>query len=208
ALEQIPYYNGASLLSSLVTMSLIDHFAPKFQFKETHSIHIHASEASIMNAILTHQATHDPLIRQMLALRQLPNRLWQKISLQPNDAPPFGIDSFTILGQDHHKELALGLIGQFWRPSFGLIRPGTAAAFHAFEQKGMAKLVLSYRLECLDPIRPEVRLTTQTRIACPDLGSQILCGLYWLMIRPGSGLIRRRLLRNIKRQVEATEPKR
>lgn len=184
-------------------MSLIDYYAPRFQFSETHKIHIFGSEATIMNAILTHQATQDPLVRKMLSLRTLPDRLLQKITFQSDEAPPFGIDSFTVLGQNHHKELAMGLIGQFWRPGFGLIRPGTAVAFHAFEQKGVAKLVLNYRLECIDPIKQEVCLTTQTRIFCPDLGSQILFGCYWLAIRIGSGIIRRRLLRNIKRQVEA-----
>ncbi len=190
-------------MSVSFAMSLIDYYAPRFQYRETHRIHIYAPEAKIMNAILTHQAINDPLVRNMLSLRTLPSRLWQKISLGTAETSSFGIDSFTVLGQDHHKELALGLIGRFWRPGFGLIRPGTAAAFHAFEQKGVAKLVMSYRLECVDPVKQEICLTTQTRIFCPDLGSQFWCGFYWLSIRLGSGIIRRRLLRNIKRQVEA-----
>ncbi|MBP6561981.1 MAG: hypothetical protein KA214_00740 [Neisseriaceae bacterium] len=184
-------------------MSLIDYYAPRFQFRETHKIHIFAPEAKIMNAILTHEATHDPLIQKMLSLRALPDRLWQKMGFQPNDEPPFGMDTFTVLGQDHHKELALGLIGKFWRPDFGLIRPGSAAAFHAFDKKGVAKLVMNYRLEPINPMKQEIRLTTETRIYCPDFASYLLCGGYWLLIRIGSGFIRRRILNNIKRQVEA-----
>lgn len=190
-------------MSTLVAMSLIDYYAPRFQYSETHKIHIYGSEAKIMNAILTHQATHDPLIQKMLSLRALPDALWQKLSFQRSEEPSFSMDSFTVLGQNHHKELVFGLIGKFWRPDFGLIRPGTAAAFYAFEKKGVAKLVLNYRLNSIDPIKQEVCLSTQTRIVCPDFGSWLFCGGYWLLIRLGSGMIRRRMLKNIKKQVES-----
>lgn len=184
-------------------MSLIDYYAPRFQFQETHKIHIFASEAKIMNTILTHEATHDPLIQKMLVLRALPELMAKKLGFSSKEQAPFGMDSFTVLGQDHHKELAFGLIGKFWRPSFGLIRPNSAADFYAFHHRGVAKLVLNYRLECVNPLKQEVCLTTQTRIYCPDLSSLIFCSAYWLAIRLGSGFIRRRMLKNIKHQAEA-----
>ena len=41
------------------------------------------------------------------------------------------------------------------------------------------------------------RLTTRTRIWCGDEASRRRFNLYWLLIRPASGLIRRRLLRRV-----------
>ena len=48
------------------------------------------------------------------------------------------------------------------------------------------------------------RLVTETRVQCLDAASSRRFGLYWVVVRPFSGLIRRAMLRAVAR--EATRP--
>jgi hypothetical protein len=45
-------------------------------------------------------------------------------------------------------------------------------------------------------------LVTETRVFCPDRASLLKFTPYWLLIRPVSGLIRRRILSSIKQMSE------
>jgi len=65
----------------------------------------------------------------------------------------------------------------------------------------------------LDRARPKVafdfrleggELSTETRVAGTDAHARRRFGLYWLAIRPGSGLIRREWLRAIERRARAS----
>ena len=46
------------------------------------------------------------------------------------------------------------------------------------------------------------RLTTETRVLCADAGSRRRFRVYWAVVRPGSGLIRRMMLRAVRREAE------
>jgi hypothetical protein len=75
--------------------------------------------------------------------------------------------------------------------------PG-AAAFENFNQPGHAKLVMTYIAE---PLPGGTRLTTITRVACPDDATRRRFAPYWYLIRPASGFIRMRALRRIRAMV-------
>ncbi len=47
-------------------------------------------------------------------------------------------------------------------------------------------------------------LSTETRVSATDAGTRGRFGLYWLVIRVGSGLIRGDLLRAVARRAEGT----
>jgi len=47
------------------------------------------------------------------------------------------------------------------------------------------------------------RLTTITRVACPDAATRRRFAPYWYLIRPASGFIRGRALRRVKKMVES-----
>jgi hypothetical protein len=87
------------------------------------------------------------------------------------DEPRFGMKNFTLLARDE-TSLILGLIGRFWRPSFGLLPVADAREFLAFEQGGVARLVMSF--SATPDGAGGVRLITQTRVYCPDWRSLVL----------------------------------
>lgn len=116
--------------------------------------------------------------------------------------PPFGMSNFTLIDVAEGEEAVLGLAGQFWRLDYGQDIIADASAFLRFEAAGAAKLAPNYAVEPLDGQR--TRLTTETRVYCIDAQARRHFTPYWYVIRLVSGLIRRRMLANIKR--EATTP--
>jgi hypothetical protein len=69
----------------------------------------------------------------------------------------------------------------------------------AFAEPGWVKVGFDLVLE---PTGDGTRLTTETRVTATDPRTRARFGRYWLVIRAGSGLIRRDMLRAIARRAE------
>jgi len=176
---------------------LIDHYVPVWQFAERHEILVDIAPALLLDVATRPSVTDDPWMRLFIRLREFPARLLSRLGLrgQLDDQPPFGLANFLLLGRDDDREIAFGLLGKFWRPDYGLITVPNPEAFHRFSEPGVAKLVLNMSAEIMGDGR--VRLATETRIFCNNRKSTLCFTPYWWLIRPVSGLIRRRLLARI-----------
>ncbi|MDN6856642.1 DUF2867 domain-containing protein [Pseudomonas sp. CAN2814] len=175
---------------------------PEFQFAERHSLAMRATPAQVLDAVSQLTAEHDPLVQRFLQIREAPARLALRLGLRNALAqrPRFGLHEFTLLGRTGDSEIAYGLIGRFWRSDFGLRPCADGESFQRFAESGTARLILHFSCEPGER-EGEVRVQTETRVHCPDRRSRLLFTPYWLAIRPVSGLIRRRLLRDIQRRV-------
>ena len=184
-------------------MATPDDFLPRYQFFESHEGSVAAPPKPVLDAAATLEDRDDALVRALLTLRELPARIAGALGLPGalKDEPRFGIKNFTLLARDE-TSLVLGLVGRFWRPSFGLLPIADAQEFLAFEQGGVARLVMSF--SATPDGAGGVRLITQTRVYCPDRASLAAFTPYWLLIRGASGLIRRRMLAAIRRKAEAS----
>jgi hypothetical protein len=177
-------------------MSSIDEFLPAYQFSERHSRRVASDPLTILDAVASYRPDADPLFKVMIGLREFPMRLLRRSA----DAPrPFGLHNFTLLGRTEEATV-YGLIGQFWKMDYGLHPLADGDAFKAFRQQGIAKLVLGFAVQR----QPDglTLLATETRVYCPDRASRLKFTPYWLLIRPVSGLIRRRILSSIKQASE------
>lgn len=177
-------------------MELMNLYLPRYQFAEEHSLYVPASPARVIDAANQPEVIDDPIARRLIALRELPNRLAGRLGFASTlqQRPAFGLANFTPLGRDGESELAFGLAGRFWQSDYGLVTLADAPAFAALDATGLAKLVLNFTT------RPEgqgTRLTTRTRVWCGDDAARRRFTAYWMLIRPASGLIRRRLLRRV-----------
>lgn len=177
-------------------MKLINRYLPEYQFAEEHSRYIPAPPARVLDAIGHPDVLDDPVARILIALREIPNRLAGRLGFASNlhHRPSFGIANFTFLGRDDDRELAYGLAGRFWQSDYGLVTVADAAAFSAVNSSGIAKLVMNFTAEAEGS---GTRLTTRTRVCCGDDATRRSFNPYWLLIRPASGLIRRRLLKRV-----------
>jgi hypothetical protein len=186
-------------------MSLIDRYVPTFSFNELHALVIDAPSEAILSAVLAYRPEKDPFFRVMIGLRELPARIAGAVrGTHPLPKRAFGMDDFTILEQDD-REVVFGLIGQFWRPDFGLAEVPDGAAFSAFDTARFVKLALNFSITPQSDRR--LQLMTETRAFCPDPYSKRKLMLYWYAVRPISGLIRGRILASIKRSSEAMLPR-
>lgn len=180
-------------------MRLIDHYLPSYQFRERHTLVVSVSPNALMDAVLQPGTTEDPWARRFTQLRELPDRLFGLAGVRSGllHRPAFGVDEFMPLGRDGERELALGLIGRFWRADYGLVRlPHAPERFKDFVEPGIAKLVLNFSTQALPNGR--TLLATETRVQCVDRAALRRFTPYWWLIRPVSGLIRRRLLARVR----------
>lgn len=177
-------------------MQRLDHYLPDYQFQETHSRIIAATPERVIDAAEAYRPESDPFFRRMILLRELPMRL---LGRQQNRAP-FGLQDFTRL-QRQDSQLVYGLAGRFWQSDYGLVSIADGAAFRDFDRPGIARLALGFSAIALD--NGTCRLTTETRVYCPDRASRVRFAPYWYVIRPVSGLIRQRILAGIKSIAES-----
>ncbi|MDM0023155.1 hypothetical protein [Variovorax saccharolyticus] len=180
-------------------MQLIETYMPTFQFRERHALIADASPAALLDAALLPGATDDSWAKAFIRLRELPDRLFGSFGASSGLAQraAFGIDDFMYLGREADRELAFGLVGRFWQRDYGLVtlaRP--EQQFASYFEPGLAKLVLNFSTETLPG--GQTRLATETRVHCVDSAALRRFTPYWWLIRPVSGLIRRRLLARIR----------
>jgi hypothetical protein len=98
-----------------------------------------------------------------------------------------------VVAERPPEEMVIGLVGRFWTPRGDLARRPTAESFRAGPPPGQALAGWNFTVED--------RGRTETRVWCaPD--ALLKFRLYWLLVRPGSGLIRHAMLRAIRRRAE------
>ena len=172
-------------------------FLPGYNFHERHqSGPIRASAEAILDAVAAYDMRGDPLSNAFMTLRELPGKFFPaNKSREPQAA--FGVHTFTPLDRQPDR-LTYGLTGRFWRPDMGIIPLRDVHKFFAFNEPGVARLVLHFQLL---PAGDDWRLQTETFINCPDNATRLKLLPYWLLIRTASGIIRKRTLSAIQRQL-------
>jgi hypothetical protein len=181
---------------------LIDEFMPIYDVSEYHEIRIRAPIDRVYDALRTTDLGTSFVVRLLLRLRALPD-LFSRQRRRHESRIDFGSllkNGFVLLGENPPNEIALGLVGRFWTAAGGTCRLSSPAEFSDFEQGGYAKAVWNFSL--VEEGADETRLATETRVLCLDEGSRWLFRLYWSVIAPFSGLIRREVLRAIRKASE------
>ena len=177
---------------------LIDSFAPNPDAVETHRIAINASPEAVYRALWTADLGSSLVIKFLLALRALPEFFLHPGKPLPHDRRitlPTLIDAgFGLLAEQPGKEIVLGVIGRFWRPT-GNLSPFNRADFDAPVPAGFARAVWNFHVE---GVNDRTTLTTETRVICGDRSSRRKFRAYWFFVRPFSGLIRRLMLRAVR----------
>lgn len=179
-------------------MHLHEKYLPRHHFSERHALDIAAPQSRVMTAARDFRPDGDSLFKYAIAARELPMRALHRLQGRTDPLQPsFGMDNFTPLEQRGDQELVLGLAGKFWQTDYGQARIADGPSFLAFNAQGAAKLVLSFVAQPLNATH--TRLVTETRVFCLDAEARRRFTPYWYLIRPVSGLIRRRMLNAIGR---------
>jgi hypothetical protein len=178
---------------------LIDDFLPSYDVRERHRIKIHAPVEKVYDAVRRLDISQTRLSMLLFRLRGIPAGSFAPSCFTLDD---FLKMRFILLGEKPNEELLLGLVGRFWTAS-GELRRLDAEGFRGFDEPGYAKAVWNFSLAGRSD--GSVLLETETRVYCLDQASRRRFRLYWLLVGPFSGLIRREVLQAIKRSAEKTE---
>jgi uncharacterized protein YndB with AHSA1/START domain len=175
-------------------MLTLDDLVPAPHFRERHERRIAAPPAAVWEALHEVWLADLAVSRALMAIRLLgrPTRMVSGRFLEDGPVP--------VLAADPERAIVAGGVMQPWKITGG-DAPHTldAAGLRAFGRPGWVKTGVDFVLE---PSACGTRLTTETRVAATDARTRARFGLYWLLIRAGSGVIRRELLRAVARRAE------
>lgn len=149
-----------------------------------------AAHQDVFNAVEEMDLTDSTVARALMALWRIPAR----IILDEVRDRHMSVRDFLQLVREPPTELVRGLIGG--APALEHRGGVSAETFRMFAEPGYIKLVWGFHL--LAENNGDVRVVTETRVQCTDGETQRWFRLYWWVIRPWSGLIRKRLLASIK----------
>ena len=184
---------------------LLDDYIPFYDVGEHHEIMVRARPENIYPAFWQVDLSRSGLVKLLFEIRMIPSRLafWadrpKKNTLKIEDLLDVG---FILLAEDKPRELVLGLVGRFWKP-VPKIRDVPPEKFQDFNEHGYGKIGWNLFLEEAD--QGIMRVITQTRVRCLGLRPLMRFLPYWLAIRPFSGLIRKKMLIDIKQMAEEAE---
>ena len=174
--------------------TLLDSVLPEFQFSERHHTWVDASPEAALAAAREVSLADMPLARLLMRFRGMRTLargpLWEQLLA----------GGFVGLGETPGHEVLAGAIGQMWKLSGGHApKVASAVEFAAFNQPGYAKAAMNLSVR---DINGRCELVTETRVFAIDAAARRAFSRYWLLIRPGSGIIRRVWLRAAKRRAE------
>ncbi|MDR0784248.1 MAG: hypothetical protein LBE83_10895 [Propionibacteriaceae bacterium] len=182
----------------------LDYYLPTYQYSDRYETVIQASPERVYEALQAVSLNESKITRFLLGLRTIfsPSQ-WrapadvEELSLTERTAG--GDDLMTLLEEVKNRELVLGFAGKFWRPIPKIVPFTCAEEFLAYAEPGNAKSAWNL---LITPTDGQTTLSTETRILLLG-GESKFFGVYWAIIKPFSGLIRKQLLHSVKQRAES-----
>ena len=187
--------------------TLLDDLIPRYDARSRHAIRIAASPARVYEVARRMDLGSPMVVRILMGIRAAP--AWLAARLRGGSASAaeqvtrrrVGAGAFTLLAEAPGEEFVLGIMGRFWSPTGGVVA-ASADRFRHPPPLGLAQGIWNFRVI---PHESGTELSTETRVRCGDEASRRRFLRYWRVIRFGSGLIRRSMLRRIRAAAERSE---
>ena len=179
--------------------SRIDEFLPLYDVSACYEVRISAPPSLVYEYLLRSDFNKPWLVRLLMTIRtgRRPSR-----NRVPGDLPErLEGTGFVIFDDVPGEELVIGVAGKFWRPDGGRCLDLAADDFAGFSRPGYAKVAWNFKLRTESPERTV--LSTETRIKCFGRAALWKFRLYWSLVSPFSGLIRKAILKRVKVESES-----
>ncbi|MCB5294790.1 hypothetical protein BJQ90_04259 [Arthrobacter sp. SO3] len=183
----------------------MDEFLPGFDLSVVHAHVFRVPAAECYEAARELDLFQAPLVRTLLGIRALPQRVAGTMrGRRTTTAPEASRRTFRLqdmvglgwilLGETPDVEMVLGQVSRPWKSvAAAADTPTTPGQFTKFDEPGFAKIATNLRI---DPYGNDASvLTVETRVAITDDESRRRFSRYWVLIGPFSSLIRRMALR-------------
>ena len=179
----------------------LDDVLPDSHFGERHERRIAAPPAAVWQALEELRLGDSRIGSLLMAIRMLPARLARRELPKMVTGRFLEQGPLPVLDRAPDDHVVAAGVMQPWKIT-GRERPPRldAAGVRAFTEPGWVKCAIDF---VLIPDGAGTWLTTETRIQATDARTRARFGLYWAVIRLGSDLIRRDMLRVIANRAEA-----
>jgi hypothetical protein len=201
----------------MADFALADDFLPIYDVSDAVATVAEADRESawraLLDADLLELGREAPLVGMLGALRMLPEVVGHLIhgewpakppeSMRLRDLPsiPMYEGGWILLGERPGEEIALGLVGKFWRPVIEFARIATADEFREFDEPGFAKAV--YDLSVRELAANRTLLSGLMRTATTDEHARRWFRRYWTFgVGSGAHILVRALLDSARRAAE------
>ena len=173
---------------------LVDDFLPVYDVSDAVATVVEADVAAtweaLMHVDLIEVGRTRPMVALLGALRALPDIVShllhgespplapKQLHLRDTTKIPLGEGGWILLGERPRDEIALGLVGKFWRPviAFAKVSP---EGFRDFAEPGYAKTIYSLSVRPLDGRR--TLLSGVMRTATTDEQARTWFRRYWTL---------------------------
>jgi hypothetical protein len=177
---------------ALSVSMLVDEFLPIYDVSDGVATVVEADLATTWDALmevdLIEVGRRRPSVAVLGALRALPEivshvlhgeppvRAPRQLRLRDTTQIPLGEGGWVLLGERPREEIALGLVGKFWRPVIPFAKV-TAEDFRDFSEPGFAKTVYSLSVRPLS--ERQTLLSGVMRTATTDDDARRWFRRYW-----------------------------
>ena len=171
---------------------LVDEYLPTYDVSDAVATVVHTDVATTWDALmevdLIEVGRKRPLVGVLGAIRILPDIVSHMLHGELPEGPPghmrlrdttsIPLDEagWVLLGERPHDEIALGLVGKFWRPVIEFAKV-PAERFRDFAEPGYAKTIYSLSVRALDDQR--TLLSGVMRTATTDEHARRWFRRYW-----------------------------
>ena len=187
--------------------SLIQELMPESDIVMRHVRGVHAPPERVFSALYDTDFGKSRLIALLFALRAVPALLVapkETISKIRKRKPDSALtlerltkEGFGMVAEQPGREILLGVTGRFWKASAKLA-PADRERFQLGPPAGEVLVAWNFLVEPAPD--QHTRLSTETRIKAADVDTRLTFQRYWLVVHPGSALIRRSMLAAIARE--------
>jgi hypothetical protein len=202
---------------------LVDEFMPVYDVSDAVATVVDADVATTWSALmdvdLIDVGRKRPLVAVLGALRMLPEivshllhgelpaRQPEHLRLRDLATIPLDQGGWVLLGVREQDEIALGLVGKFWRPVIEFASVSSAAEFRSFAAPGFGKTVYALSVHALEVRR--TLLTGVMRTATTDDAARRWFRRYWTLgVGSGAHLLVSGLLDVTREMAEQQAPRR
>ena len=197
---------------------LVDDFLPVFDVSLSLATVVDADLQTTWRALmeldLIEVGRKKPMVGALSALRALPEVVAHLVHGESPPKPPERLTfhdatelppeqgGWVLLGERPSEEIALGMVGKFWRPviEYAVVSPDE---FRDYQEPGFAKTIYSLSVHRLDD--GQTRLSAEMRTATTDPKSRAWFRRYWTLgIGSGAQLLVHAVLELTRERAEAT----
>ncbi len=192
---------------------LIDRYLPRFDTTLIEHTVAEADLATVWQALreLDLMRVHTPLTDAAMFARGVPARVASRFGHRPPPEPAprrltltgDGPQGWLSLGERAEREIALGAIGQFWKPDIEWydVSTMTPEQFAAFAEPDWGRIGANFSLRPYGTPRTLISYEARTSTGSPGAARRF--AHYWALVRPFARHLMRATLEELRKDAEA-----